>query len=178
MSLSCSFSGHRKIPPEHLFLLGDMLLSEISSAYEEGYRTFYTGGAVGFDTVAAQAVVSFRIFHRDVRLVILVPCIGQEAYYSDSERGKYEYLLSVADEVVFMQDAYSPGCMRKRNAELVARADMLICYVGHDRSGSSQTLALARENGKKIINLYPALCRAEREKGKSPCRDDVPASGR
>lgn len=55
---ACCFTGHREIPPEDREPLRAALLSEIQRLYaEKGVTEFYTGGARGFDTMAAEAVL-------------------------------------------------------------------------------------------------------------------------
>lgn len=160
MDKSCSFTGHRRILPTHQRALTDLLDRAIAYAYSEGCRTFYSGGAVGFDTLAAQRVRLFRESHPDVRLVMLLPCVGQQEHWSWGQKLSYEHLLCSADEIVFISEEYTPDCMRKRNVALVEHADMMIAYCGRMRSGSSQTLAMASKKGIATYNLYTA---AEKE---------------
>ena len=117
----------------------------------------YSGGAWGFDMLAAREVLRFRASHRDVRLVMLLPCIDQAESWSGRVRSDYEYLLREADECIYLSDAYTEGCMKARNAELVMRSQMIIAYVSHMRSGAGQTVNFANRAGKTVYNLYPAL---------------------
>ena len=155
-SLTCSFTGHRTIPAAHLAALSDLLSRAVAYAYGEGCRTFYAGGALGFDTYAARAVISFRVTHRDVRLVLLLPCLDQAKSWSAHGRAEYEWILGQADEVQYFADAYTKDCMRLRNLALAERGDLLIAYVGHERSGAAQTLRAAARLGKRVYNLFPS----------------------
>ena len=157
MDKICSFTGHRQIKKEHKVKLLALLEKAVVYAYENGVRSFLAGGAVGFDTLAAKAVIKFRISHPDVRLIILVPCKNQAEKWSDAEKSLYEYTLSVADEVEYLADDYYEGCMKERNAELAKRCDMLVAYVGKYIGGSAQTLRMAEKLEKTIYNLYPTL---------------------
>jgi predicted Rossmann fold nucleotide-binding protein DprA/Smf involved in DNA uptake len=47
--------------------------------------------------------------------------------------------------------------MRKRNKELASMCELMIAYVGADKSGSAQTVRMAKALGKEIINLYDSL---------------------
>lgn len=162
MALGCSFTGHRNIKAEHEAALPELVLRAIGYAYERGCRTFYSGGAVGFDTVAAREVIRFRMTHPDVRLVILVPCINQDAAWSYRQREAYSYILSSADEVIFVSsEPYRDGCMRERNRRLVELADILICYASRRNSGAGQTVTMADKLNKEIYNLYPYLLKNE-----------------
>lgn len=152
---ACSFTGHRTISALHRATLPALLSRAVAYAYEEGCRTFYTGGALGFDTYAARAVISFRVTHRDVRLVLLLPCLDQADAWSARQRTEYEWILGEADEVRYFADSYTKDCMRLRNLALAEHGDLLIAYVGHDRSGAAQTLRAAVKQGKRVYNLYP-----------------------
>ena len=152
---ACSFTGHRTISAPHRAALSALLSRAVAYAYGEGCRTFYTGGALGFDTYAARAVISFRMTHRDVRLVLLLPCPDQADAWNAHQRTEYEWILGAADEVQYFADSYTKDCMRLRNLALAGRGDLLIAYVGHDRSGAAQTLRAAVRQGKRVYNLYP-----------------------
>ncbi len=150
----CAFSGHRVIAAGKIASLTELLQRAVAYAYEQGCRSFYCGGAVGFDTLAAKAVILFRVKHPDVRLVLMLPCADQSDGWSEMQRAAYDYILSEADEAVILSDSYARGCMQKRNRALVERADMLICYVGREGSGSAQTMHLAEKKGIPVYNLY------------------------
>ena len=152
-----SFTGHRLIKKEHLQRLSPLVDRAIEYAYSEGCREFLCGGAVGFDTIAARCVIRFKMYHPDVRLKLILPCKNQDEKWSDRQRSAYEHLLSSADEVEFVADEYTDGCMRERNFILANRADVLVAYVGHNRSGSAQTVRMADSMGKTVYNLYKAL---------------------
>ena len=152
--MTCAFTGHRQIKAEHKKMLPDLLNRAISYAYDRGCRRFIAGGAVGFDTEAARAVLRFRIRHPDVSLVLYLPCINQDEMWNDRQKDAYSFTLSVADEVVYVSDEYSRSCMKRRNQALADACDIMIGYVGHGRSGSLQTLRLAKSAGKPCYNLY------------------------
>ena len=54
------FTGHRKIPAGQYDILLQRLKDTIVHLISRGYRFFGTGGALGFDTMAAQAVLELR----------------------------------------------------------------------------------------------------------------------
>ena len=153
----CAFTGHRNIKPSHKYAMADILRRAINYAYNRGCREFVAGGAVGFDTEAARQVLLFRIDHPDVRLVLFLPCLDQDAAWTASQRDSYDFTLSSADEVRYLSERYDHSCMRRRNQAMADSCDIMIAYVGHDRSGASQTLRMAREGEKECYNLYPEL---------------------
>ena len=156
-SLTCGFTGHREIKKDHASDIFDLVMRGVGYAYDRGYRTFVTGGAIGFDTVCAKAVIFFRMSHPDVRLELVLPCKNQADHWGASDREVYEYLLRSADSLEYVSEAYTESCMRRRNMRIVERSDMIIAYVSHSKSGSGQTLRLASEKNRIIYNLYPKL---------------------
>lgn len=154
---ACAFTGHRNIKPEHRKKLPELLERAISYAYQNGCRVFYAGGAIGFDTEAARAVIKFRIDHPDVSLVLLLPCINQGARWSASQLSVYEYTLSAANEVEYISEEYNDRCLRDRNRALASRCDILVAYLERQNSGAAQTVRMAKSLGKTVYNLYPTL---------------------
>ena len=153
----CAFTGHRKIAPEHRGKIGFALQNAISHAYDLGCRQFVACGALGFDTEAAREVIRFRMTHPDVSLVLFLPCIEQDATWSDRQRNLYNYTLNCANEVRYISESYDPDCMRRRNYAMAEQCDIMIAYVSNPRSGSAQTVRRARELGREIYNLYPIV---------------------
>lgn len=154
---ACSFTGHRRIKPEHKNALSGLLMRAINYAYEQGCREFFCGGAVGFDTEAARAVLLFRIDHPDVRLILLLPCQDQDDGWNDYQRDAYGYVLRAADEIRYTSDFYTKDCMKIRNQALVDSCDILVAYLSDSRSGAGQTVRMAEKQGKTVYNLYPTL---------------------
>ena len=89
---SVAFSGHRKLQGNPNRVL-PCLLSEVRACYASGYRLFYTGGAVGFDMLAAEAVLSEKRNFPDMSLVVAVPFNGQDALFSQSAKQRYKRIL-------------------------------------------------------------------------------------
>ena len=154
---ACSFTGHRTIKASHKDALPDLITRAIEYAYGKGCRKFFAGGALGFDTEAAIAVINYRKTHPDVTLTLLLPCFNQGEKWSEYQRNKYDYILNLADEVVYVSREYTPDCMRIRNQRLAEECDILIAYVQRSASGAGQTVRIASALGKEVYNLYPHL---------------------
>ena len=153
----CSFSGHRNIETAHKTALPPLVARGIEYAYSKGCRNFLSGGAIGFDTLAAQEVIKFRATHRDVRLVLVLPCKNQSEKWNFRQKQEYEKILKSADEIIYITDSYYDGCIKERNMRLAEEADILICYASRFNSGTGQTVRMAKSMGKDVYNLYPAL---------------------
>ena len=151
---ACAFTGHRTLPYGEIEAIRGLIDRAIRYAYAQGCRTFYNGGAIGFDIETAERVLALRSEYPDVRLCFLLPCKNQDAKWSAEQKRRYKNALSLAYSVEYIRDVYTENCMRERNEELVRRADMLISYLSHFRSGAYQTVAMAKRKGIPVYNLF------------------------
>ena len=60
MEHSVCFTGHRVMHEANRLYLNTWLPQQIRSLYARGFRFFYSGGAMGFDLMAAEAVLALR----------------------------------------------------------------------------------------------------------------------
>ncbi len=151
---SCCFSGHRNIPGE----ITDQLTQRLKDGVlylnaKMGITTFYSGGAVGFDALASEAVLDCREQIHDIRLIIVMPCENQASRWNRESIKQYERINETADEVICLSDHYYNGCMHVRNRYLVDHSSVCICYLTGDTGGTAYTVKYARSKGLRIFNL-------------------------
>lgn len=147
------FTGHRIIEPEKRASLFAQLIDEIKSLLEAGYRYFGAGGALGFDTLAAQAVLKLREEYPQIRLILVLPCKSQTRGWPASDVVLYQEIMQAADKVVFTSEDYYRGCMFKRNRHLVDNSSVCVCYLTSDKGGTAYTVHYAEARRLRIINL-------------------------
>ena len=147
------FTGHRDIPQSELKQISKALKKAICEAYENGYRCFASGGAVGFDLEAAETVLSLKRKYRDIKLILVIPCPEQTKYWSEKEIKRYEKIKAKADKTVCVSDHYFNGCMQKRNRFLVDNSSLCICYLTKNTGGTAYTVRYAQKEGLKIVNI-------------------------
>ena len=99
----CCFTGHRTLPKARAVELVRLLDGHIAALYEQGVREFRTGGARGFDTLAALRVLALRDKHPDCRLSLYLPCITQSDAWPAGDRALYQDILAKADEVHYVK---------------------------------------------------------------------------
>ena len=150
---TCCFTGHRDIPKTNYGMIQICLERIISDLASQGVRYFKTGGALGFDTIAALIVLKFRKKFPHIRLILVLPYKEQAENWSDSDKKIYGEILENADKVVYTSKHYHNGCMHKRNRHLVDKSGACICYLVKDSGGTSYTVDYARKKGLKIINI-------------------------
>ena len=125
---TCCFSGHR---PEKIFeseqKIKTALLCEIKKSIGEGYTTFISGMANGFDLWAANAVIELRKKGAPVALICALPFPGFNRINSSfSERNKW----------------------------MVDRSAKLISYYNGEAGGTRSTVLYAEKSGVRVVNLF------------------------
>ena len=147
------FTGHRHLPPDRLQEISALLSRAVSEAYADGYRDFYCGGALGFDTLAAQEVLKLRKEKKDIRLLLAIPCADQPARWSLNDQDVYQRIFSQANERTILFPDYTPGCFLARNRHMVDRSTLCICYLYSLRGGTAQTVRYAVSRDLRVVNL-------------------------
>ncbi len=149
------FTGHRIIEGTELCSMRTRLYSTVMSLVSEGYDTFVCGGAMGFDTEAAECVISIRERCPHIRLLLFLPCRDQTVRWkSTSLIARYKAVLGAADGVDYVSDFYSDGCMLTRNRRMVDAASVCIAYMRKMGGGTGYTVRRAGKCGLRVINLY------------------------
>ena len=147
------FTGHRKLPANKIEKILMNLDREIDNFIAQGVTDFISGGAVGFDVIATSLIVAKKEMGRNIRLIFALPCKNQDANWDEKQKALYRDLLNEADEVIYVSEEYSPFCMKRRNQYMVEHSAYCICALLHEKSGTGQTVRLARKKGLKIINV-------------------------
>lgn len=150
---TCCFTGHRKLPQNKIQKICIRLNEEIDKLIESGIDTFICGGALGFDHIAGTLIVSKKEMGVDVKLVMALPCRGQDKLWQDRQKEIYRYLLENADQVVYVSEQYTDDCMKQRNYYMVKHSAFCICALIKKVSGTSQTVRYAESRNLKIINV-------------------------
>lgn len=153
LSRTCCLSGHRTIPVNRYDTVMQCLHETVTDLVEQGYDTFLTGGALGFDTLGAQVLLSLKEQYPQLRLILVQPCATQTAGWSRANVEAYESIRARCDDCVCLSDFYYNGCMQVRNRYLVDHSSACICYLNNLRSGTAYTVKYAESQGLQIINL-------------------------
>lgn len=156
----CCFTGHRSIPAQELPALTAHVDEVIRTLYGVGCRRYYTGGAMGFDTLAASRVLLLRKERPDARLYLLLPCRDQHHAWPMADRDRYEEILRQCDGFHYIAETYSSHVMAARNMELIAHADVLVAYARRQASGTGQTVRAAEREGIPVLNLADRITAA------------------
>ena len=150
---TCCFTGHRRISESGKHLLYDGVLLHACRLTRMGVTDFICGGALGFDTIAAQAVLALRERRPDIRLILYLPCENQTLRWTHADKIIYEQIKEAADEVRYISKEYDADCMMRRNRAMVDAADVCVYYLNHNFGGTAATVNYARERGIFLIDV-------------------------
>lgn len=154
---TCCFTGHRNIDKETRLELEELLEASIEKFIMAGITVYRAGGALGFDTLAAQKVLKLRKTHPEITLELILPCKDQKNGWGVKDVQTYEEILSEANSVVFLHDKYRRGCMHERNRALVDGSVVCLSYCTSRTGGTAYTVDYAKKNDVCVINLASLL---------------------
>ncbi|MDY3282003.1 SLOG family protein [Dysosmobacter sp.] len=158
---SCSFTGHRpaKLPwgyreeDPRCLVLKRRIRDAVEAAYQEGYRHFLCGMAMGCDLYFCECVLALRSRHGDVTLEAVLPCPEQADTWPEAERQRYRALVKACDDETMVAQRYTAGCMQRRNRYLVDHSSLLIAAYDGSAGGTRNTIQYALSQGVQIADL-------------------------
>jgi len=158
---SCGFTGHRpgKLPWKYneedarCLALKRRIADAVETAYEEGYRHFLCGMAMGCDLYFCECVLALRDRCPDVTVEAAIPCPTQADTWPAAQRERYRRLVEACDFETMVSDRYTSTCMQRRDRYMVDRASLLIAAFDGSAGGTRYTVQYAMGQGLNIIDL-------------------------
>ncbi|MBR4296504.1 MAG: DUF1273 family protein [Clostridia bacterium] len=149
------FTGHRSIPENVRPAVSELLSEVIWGLYLRGARIFKAGGAIGFDTMAAQAVIDLRskTGDRSVKLNLCLPAPDQTKKFSRFDKIIYDLVRENSDCVTYVSKYSTTESYYERNRRLVQNSDVCVAYCTKQRGGTYYTCKQALLGGVEFINL-------------------------
>ena len=155
MSKICCLTGHRHfsaIDVKKLYVRLKNVLTDL--IVKEGFTDFRTGGAMGFDTLAALCILELKMKYPQIKLHVFVPCENQEKYFPRIDKKVYRTVLERADATTLVNKQYSPGVMFARNRAMVKGSDVCVAFMSRRAGGTKYTVDYAEKAGVKVIHLF------------------------
>jgi len=154
--MTVSFTGHRDADSP---AVRERLRETVEELINDGADIFCAGGAIGFDTIAAETVLELQDEYPWIMLALILPCSPEEqtAKFSLDMKRRYFDILNAADRRETVSPYYTSDCMKRRNQRLVDLADVCLCFYDenkHFSSGTGQTVRMAEKKGIPIINIF------------------------
>lgn len=150
---TCCFTGHRDIPSAILPILSTELNPVLEQLIGQGICSFCAGGALGFDTLAAEMVLRWNARYPHIQLILVLPCHEQTNRWKQADIQRYHRILRSADQTNYTSEHYFPGCMHLRNRRLVESSSICVAYCVRDTGGSAYTVNYAAKQRLQIIRL-------------------------
>ena len=159
----CAFTGYRPAKMPWGFDEADARCVEFKFRLREsleyligrGYADFLSGGALGFDLLAAEMVLSLREKYPWIRLVMVIPFDGQADRWTEEQRQRWRSAIEASDRVIHISHDYDRGVFFRRNHYLVEQADLLLAAYDGQPGGTAGTVAYAKRHGVRVLRLSP-----------------------
>ena len=159
--MTVCFSGYRpeKLPwgydecDPRCAQLKQRLRRAVCAACDDGFRHFICGMANGCDLYFFDAARYLRLQHPEVTIEAAIPYAGQADRWRPELRERYAYDLRQCDYQTLVQEAYTPGCMMRRNRYMVDASRILIAAFDGRPGGTARTLEYAARRRLEIIQI-------------------------
>ncbi len=94
---TCCFTGHRNLSSGEKLEATVRLRKIIEEQIKAGVVFYGAGGALGFDTLAAQTVLDMKKEHPQLRLILVLPCEDQTKGWRSEDIAVYEDIKRRSD---------------------------------------------------------------------------------
>lgn len=152
---TCCFTGHRDLEIGKTQEIAERTAVEIRRLIvEKDVRFFGVGGAIGYDTLAAN--VLFQIREREfshIKVILVYPFEGYTSRWTAEQKTEYQKLLPLYDKKVCIGNGPSIGVYLARNRHLVNGSAYCIAYCTRDDGGTAYTIRYARQQGLEVRNI-------------------------
>lgn len=119
---------------------------------DDGFKNFVSGGALGVDQWAAEAVLECGF-----ELTMAIPHDGYDAKWPRTSRDRYNSILKNATNVVIVAPGpYAPWKNHARNQWLVDNSELVVAvWNGSKDGGTASCVRYATKEGRRIIRFNP-----------------------
>ena len=159
--ISCCFTGHRpeKLPWRYneadprCLSLKRRIADAVDAAWQEGYRHFLCGMALGCDLYFCEAALSLRDAHPGVTVEAAIPCPTQAGGWPQEQQARYRRLVNACDFETLVSSSYTSYCMQRRDRYMVDHASLLIAAFDGTPGGPRYTMEYAMSPRVSIVEL-------------------------
>ena len=161
------FTGHRQIEgvyydPDkmsgHWYATWMATLKTVYELYKLGYTEFISGGALGFDQLAAHAVKYFKDnTNVPTELWMALPFQGFESKWPAKSKLQLAGIVGCADKMLYVnQPPYAPWKLHKRNEWMVDNSLLtLAMYVPGTTGGTLNCINYAKAQKRPLVYINP-----------------------
>ena len=165
---TCFFTGHRILPAVRIEQIRKIIEIKAKNLIEDkgvqpanilaitfkGVEHFIAGGALGFDTIAAETIIKVKEEYPHIKLHLYLPCFDQSRRWKYEDKYKWHMMMSKVDDYIYVTEStYTADCMKKRNQKMADDSDYGLAYCVLDKSGTGSTIRYAEQRGVIIDNI-------------------------
>ena len=104
------FTGHRDIPANEVKGIEARTEHVIQQLYDKGVRYFGVGGALGYDTLAADVLFRLRgSYMPDIKIILVYPFDGFTNRWKPAEQARHDMRLPYYNKVVKVSEKQYRG---------------------------------------------------------------------
>lgn len=151
---TCCFSGHRMIPEQQRAYIEKRTKRYIRQLYKTGVRYFGVGGAIGYDTLAAECLFELRKKDLpDIKIILVYPFEGFTDRWTSEQKAQFSNLLPRYDKTVCVSKTRNKSAYLERNRRLVDGSAYCIVYCTKQTGGTAYTVQYAESCGVTVYNI-------------------------
>ena len=136
-AFTCCFTGHRELPIEKEGEIWQKTYIRVQQLLKQGVKYFGVGGAIGFDTLAAEGMLQVKTLNPQVKIILVLPFKGYQKYWLPGQQERAAFLI--------------------RDRHLVDESAYCIGYCTRSTGGTAYTLRYAEKQGLKVWNIGKEL---------------------
>ena len=125
------------------------VISQLYLCYSVRY--FGSGGAVGFDILAAEVVLRLAEKYPEIKLILVLPCPEHDKFWNKTWKYRLREIKKKTAKIVYTSDYYHENCMYVRNRHLVDHSGWCIAYCRKNEGGTAYTVLYAEENQRRVL---------------------------
>ncbi len=156
---SCCFTGHRAIPVNKLNeILHSLKSTVVYLIRTKGVDEFHSGGALGFDTLAASIIIDLKRTYNHIKLILDLPYETQNVSWSDDKKRVYEFIKAGADCINYHSEnpqnrTQATKALLKRNRILVDSSAFCVSYCHKNDGGTAYTVNYAKHCDLDVVEI-------------------------
>lgn len=156
ISHTCCFTGHRELPADKAErdTIYKKTINAIRNLIHQGVSIFLVGGAVGYDTLAAEILFELReVEFPNIQIILVYPFDGFTSGWTPYQKAAYASTLPRYDKTVCVSQKAGKWVFLARDRYLVNHSSYCICYCTKDTGGTAYTVQYAQKRDLQILNI-------------------------
>lgn len=136
-------------------VLSEEIETIILKYYSQGYTYFMSGMAIGFDLLAAEAVIRLQPLYSGLKLIAAIPFPEHSKHYNDEDKRRYENILQQCEATILVNLEKHWGSYQRGVDFLIDQSSCIIAYFDGIRRGSTEyTVEHAKLRRMPLSNVF------------------------